>query len=166
MCDVDLTICGSKGSSLIIYVASLGVVAIYGSDVVVAVTDGALQLSVHIIYVELGVTRAVAGEQNLVADELYAFHCLLTHILVYMLLDDELCHGAARIDSIEAEVVLMTVHCVDNDAHRVVGWLDARHVAVSIERHLKAIDLMALDVVAPSAYGAVVLTSLRILVRI
>ena len=83
-----------------------------------------------------------------------------------MLLDDELCHGAAGIDSIEAEVVLMTVHSVDNDAHRVVGGLDARHVAVSIEGHLQAIDLMALDVVAPSAYGAVVLASLRILVRI
>ena len=60
----------------------------------------------------------------------------------------------------------MTVHCVDDDARRVVGRLDARHISIGIQWHLQTIDLVRLDVVAPCRHNAVVVSSLRILVRV
>ena len=75
-------------------------------------------------------------------------------------------NGSARIDRIETQLVLMAIHCIDNDACRVVGHLDAGHIAIGINRHLKAIYLVRLYVIAPSRHHAVVVSSLRILVRV
>ena len=162
---VYLTVGWCKSGSLIIYVACLGIVAIHFGNIELA-TDGALQLTVHIIYVQIHESRAVAGQNDVVANELDGFNCRLLHILGHRLLDEKLGYGGARIDSIETELVLMTVHSVHYDAVGIDCRLDARHVSVGIDGHIKAIYLATLDVVTPRCNDAVVLTCLGILVRI
>ena len=54
----------------------------------------------------------------------------------------------------------MTIHCIYNDAVGVDSRLDAGHITVGIDWHIKTIYLATLDVVAPSCYDAVVLTCL------
>ena len=58
----------------------------------------------------------------------------------------------------------MAVERVDEHARRVGRGLDARYVAVGIERYLQLAGLVALDVVAPYAHLGVVLSCLRVLV--
>ena len=160
---IYLTVRGPKGSSLIVDIASLGIVSIDRRDVIVA-TNGAMQLSVHRVYIELHETATVAGQQHIVAYECHSLHSLLLNIFLHMLLHDELCHGAAWVHAVEAELVLMAVHGVDHHLACVICGLDAGHVAVGVKRHLQLTYAVRLNVVAPCRHLAVILASLRIFV--
>ena len=161
-----LTVCRSERSRLIVDVARLGVVAVHLGDIVVAIADSAQQLTVHIVNVELHVARAVARQKYVVADELHALHGFLLHVLRHRFLHDELRNGAARVHAVEAKLVLMAVHGVYHHTRRVYSSLDARHVSVGVERHLKLRNLVRLDVVAPSRHETVVLARLGVLVLV
>ena len=162
---VYLTVGSTKSCCLIVYVASLGIETIYFGNVVLA-TNCTLQLTVHIVYVKIHITRTVAGQKDIVAYKLDSLNCRLLHILGHRLLDEELGNCGARIDCIETELILMTVHSVHYDAVGIDCRLDARHIAVGINGHIEAKSLAALYVIAPCCYNTVVLTCLRILVRV
>ena len=153
-------------SSLVIHVARLLVVAVNLGDVVLAVANLAKQLTILAVEIKVHVTIAVGRHQDIVLANADSLHSLFLHILGHALLNQQLRQGAARVDRVEIEHVLMTVHGVNQYLLGILGRQDAGHVAILIHRNLQLLGLVALDIVAPSRHLRVVLASLRVLVAI
>jgi len=157
---------GIGSSSLEVDVAGGFVIAIDIGYVVGSHTDGALELSVHVVDVELHEAVPVAGQDDGILGDDSLLISLLLHIFGHALLDEQCGQGAARIHRVEVEIVLMPVQRVHHHAVRVGCGQDARHIAIGIEGHPELQNLVRLDVVAPGRDDGVVLSGLRIFVGI
>ena len=65
-----------------------------------------------------------------------ARHGIFLDVALGLLLDEQLGYGTVWVRRVQVELVLVAVHRVDDDALRVIGGLDARHVAIGLHRNL------------------------------
>ena len=127
-----LTIVSIQSGSLIIDIACNLVIAIVGRDVEGAVAHGAQQFTIHIIKVKVHEAVALAGQQDGVCSHFDAFKHLFLHIFVCLIADEQRSHCRARIDRIDAQVVLMTIEGVNQQSRSIVRGLDTRNVSIGI----------------------------------
>ena len=124
------------------------------------------QLAFHIIEIKVHIAVAVAREQDVLLAHDAVLHHLFLDELRHAFLDDLLALAGEWIHGVEAHVVLMAVHRIDDETVGVWSGLDARIIAVCIYRNIQCEGLARLHIVAPEAHLGVVLSCLRILVGI
>ncbi len=163
---IDLTVVRVEGGSLIIDVTRGLVHAIDSGEVVIARSDLAKQLTVVVVNVEMHISVTVGRDEDIVIANLDTCHSLFLNIFLHTLFEQKMSHGAARVDGIEIQNILMARHGIDEHFVGIGRGFDSWHVAVGIDGHLELLDTVTLDVVAPGRDLGVVRSSLRIFVTV
>ena len=166
MSHVNLAVVRIELGSLEINIARLLIHSVDRGNIIVALLYLAQELAVHIIEIEMHEAVAVARQQDVLLAHDAVFNHFFLYKLRHTLLDEHPALAGERIDCIEAHVVLMAVHRIDNQTVGVWRCLDAWIIAVGIYRHIERHGLAVLHIIAPEAHLRVVLSCLRIFIGI
>ena len=166
MSHVNLAVVRIELGSLEINIARLLIHSVDRGNIIVALLYLAQELAVHIIEIEMHEAVAVARQQDVLLAHDAVFNHLFLYKLRHTLLDEHPALAGERIDCIEAHVVLMAVHRINNQTVGVWRCLDAWIIAVGIYRHIERHGLAVLHIITPEAHLRVVLSCLRIFIGI
>ena len=163
---IHLAVVRIEHGCLEVNVTRLLVHTVDGSHIIVTLLHLTDQFAVHIVEIEVHIAVAVARKQDvLLAHDAVLYHFFL-HKLRNDFLDELLALTGERIYGIEAHIVLMAIHRIDDEAVGIRRSLDARIIAVSIYRHIQSDGLARLHIVAPEAHLGIILSCLRIFIGI
>ena len=166
MSHINLAVVCIEHGCLEVDVAGLLIHAVDGGNIVVTLLYLADQLAFHIIEIKVHVAVAVAREQDVLLTHDAILHHLFLDELRHAFLDDLLALAGEWIHGVEAHIILVAVHRIDDETVGVWSGLDSRIVAVCIYRNIQCEGLARLHIVAPEAHLGVVLSCFRILVGI
>ena len=106
------------------------------------------------------------GQEDMLVGNLHVLKCLLLHILVYLVLDDQLRYRRERVGHVDLQVILMAVQSEDGNFLRIRGGHDARNIAIGIKRQVNSTRLSTLDVKRHHLHPGILLTRHGILVGV
>ena len=93
--------------------------------------------------------RTLTCEGKAILVELDGVEICLGNILVVGVLENQFGHATARIDEVERQLVLQTIHCQHSKFVLGLGELDARDIAIGIDGNLKLIEFLGINIVRP-----------------
>ena len=97
-----------------------------------AVTDFSYHCTILIVKVNLHITVTITWQEDSAPPNDNICHGLFLYIAICFFFNKQLGCSAPRIDGIQIQFILMTIHGVYNYPMRVVGHLYSWHVAVII----------------------------------
>ena len=147
-----LLFCCTSRVSGKISIARLLVVAVNSVYHILVVHNLSQQLTVQVIEIQMVITVALTGQQDMILCYLHIVEHFLLDVLLYFVLDSQLTHRRQRICHIDTQLVLMAIHRKDSDFRWVAGRFDTWDIAVGIQWHVDLACLATLDIKAVHTY--------------